>query len=120
MDSYTKKFWAVVQDKIGSVSELIEPIGKQIRLPIDQNDIEGARARAHEIKEAGVELTATGDVMLKILEDGTVDVVEGAEFIVQFEKLIDETEDIVTGVDEDDAPKDVPVTAKKATVNKKK
>jgi len=118
MQSYLKKAWAVIADKIGALASFIIPVAKELHIAIAAGDIPGIiakcdalDARFDELDEttvAGREITAH---VRKSVADGELDAVEAAHGLLLVERFADEFEDVFTGTDEDDPLDAVPTDA---------
>ncbi len=116
MESFLKRAWKALTAKLGSFAAFIPSIASQIEVGIRDNDTakilkvcDAWDTRAHETREtldAGDELMAHLRKAVEPDPDGVVRLTaaETGTGLLLVEKLIDEAEDIVTGVDEDDAP----------------
>lgn len=109
MQSFLRRAWDALTKKLGAVSAFILPIARTVEIGIAENDSAKILSacdewdkRAHETREtldAGDELVAH---MRQSLADGNISAIEAGTGALLVEKLIDEAEDIATGVDEDD------------------
>lgn len=111
MDSYLKRFWGVVQQRLGGFADIVSQLAMKITMDIKTGDAVSIRAHFAELVEFGQSIVDLGNAGLKATEpdaDGVarLDVAEGIEILQLVERVADEGEDVVTGVDEDDVPDD--------------
>ena len=102
--NFLERIWGKVVDKLGAIATFIPSIAEKIKVDIAERDAEKIRAHATELREAGLKQVEFADQMLEAVSDGNLDLVEGSKLATGLEKLVDEWEDVFTGVDEDDPP----------------
>lgn len=107
MDRLSAKFWGIVQQKLGpSITGFLGPIAKSLSVDIKNEDAEAISKRADELIEFGDEIKNLGTDLKTAVADGKLDGIEAKDLILQLEAVVDEGEDVVTGVDEDDPVED--------------
>lgn len=91
-----------IVSKLGPVAPFIPTLADAIKINIADGDAAGIQARAREAREAAAELTILADKCDAAVADGQLSGREAAELLVEVENVIDEFEDVITGIDEDD------------------
>lgn len=104
MKNHLLSLWKAVKAKLGTLAAFIPTIAESIQTAIAADDLVKARAHLVELGEAGQALVTFSEKGLLALEDGKLSVMEDAMLALELQKVADEFEDVVTGVDEDDAP----------------
>jgi len=111
MKSFLTAAFEALESKLGGVASFIPVLAEGIKKGIDEEDfaaidkhLREAEKRIHEGREtltAAEELTAH---VRQSVRDGDLSLAEAGQGLLLVERLIDEAEDVVTGVDEDDEP----------------
>lgn len=111
MESFLRKAWAVVTDKLGAIANFIPAIAEKIEVAIKEEKVEDLNesfdeleARSHEMREVCDAIDQFVNHGRQAIADGNLSAVEGARAGLLLERIVDEAEDVVTGVDEDDVP----------------
>ena len=102
MDPKLEPLWQKIVDKLGSLSGLVVLVADEVKIKLAADDQAGADARLAEAEEAVDQLKVVIAGIRRDISDGYLTATEIAAEALQIEKLIDELEDIKTGVDEDD------------------
>lgn len=103
MKNYAVAAWDWVKNKLGSVVSLFQPVAESLKLAIEEGDAAKVQAHNTELREfftKGLELC---DFIDEAVADGNLDLYEGSQALVKLNELVDEGEDVITGVDEDDS-----------------
>lgn len=104
MKSYLLPLWDKAMKLLGPVGPLIPTIAKSIKKDLKAGDVEKVQAHAKELLECAEQMALCANYLIEITADGTIDLDETARVAINFERLLDEAEDVATGVDEDDPP----------------
>ena len=99
-----RDFWKKAMEKLDKFAAFLPAIGEQIKIHIEEGDVEAIRARVRELREATAALDRFGDRLEKRIADSELDAVEAIESLGDLDEAIDELEDVVKGYDEDDSP----------------
>lgn len=104
MKNYAVAAWAWVTDKLGSLTSFAEPIAKALKIAIESGDVIKIRIHTNELREFAQKLMGVCDFLDEAVSDGNLDLYEGSQALVLLNEVVDEAEDVITGVDEDDTP----------------
>jgi hypothetical protein len=104
MNSFLENLYAKVIAKLGSLASFIPMIASNLKKALVEGDIAKIKARTHELRELAAAQTNLANVIDDAVADGSIDLVEGSEIAIALERMIDEAEDVIKGIDEDDAP----------------
>lgn len=102
MKNYAVSAWNWVRSKLGDVVNLFAPIAQALKVAIEAGDVDKIKTHNTELREffqKGLELC---DFIDEGVADGNLDLYEGAKALELLNQLVDEGEDVITGVDEDD------------------
>lgn len=109
MESILLRGYEAIESKLGGLASFIPAIAQSIKKSIDEEDYAAVDAklreldkRTHEGREALAAADNLAAYVRQALRDGDLTLAEGAEMALLVERLVDEAEDVVTGVDEDD------------------
>lgn len=111
MKSYLTRAWEALTARLGSVASFLLPLAKELDVAIRAQDVAKVEractayeVRAREVREA----LEAGDQLVTHLRasmaDGRLSAVEAGQGLLLVERLVDESEDVATGRDEDDTP----------------
>ena len=104
MKPFLMNLWDKIEAKLGRMASFVPMVLGEVKIKLAAGDVVGAKARLNELEEA---LLISVDRVRKIKErlaDNILDGNETVDTLVDMEKMVDEWEDVVTGVDEDDDP----------------
>ena len=73
-----------------------------MKVAIEAGDNVKIKAHNHELREFHMKGLEYCDFIDEAVADGNLDLYEGAIAIAKLNELVDEAEDVITGVDEDD------------------
>lgn len=104
MENYVQLLIEKVESRLGPAASLIATLGKEIKVSIEEGDLKAVQARIHEAREAAGSLTLVCDHFDMALSDGSLSATEIGGGALLLSSLLDQMEDVVTGVDEDDSP----------------
>lgn len=110
MKNYAVSAWNWVKAKLGRAVDLFAPVAKALSVAIEEGDIDKIKIHNAEAREFFQQGLDTCDFIDEAVADGNLDLYEGASALNKLNQLIDEGEDVITGVDEDDVPDDPTVT----------
>ena len=102
MKNYAVSAWTWVQSKLGNLTSFIEPIAKSLKLAIEAGDVLKIKVHTNELREFFMKGLAFCDFMDEAVADNNLDLYEGSQAVKMIAELVDEGEDVITGVDEDD------------------
>lgn len=104
MKNHLLSLWKAVKTKLGHLAAFIPTIAESIQTALAEEDADKARAHVHELREAAEAIVAFCDKADEALADDKLSLMEDAMLLLELQKVADEIEDVVTGVDEDDEP----------------
>lgn len=102
MKNFAVSAWNWATSKLGSLTSFIEPIAKALKIAIEAGDVAKIKLHVNELREffsKGLDLC---DFLDEAVADGNLDLYEGSQAVKMIATLVDEGEDVITGVDEDD------------------
>jgi cytochrome b len=99
-----RNLWDKATAKLGRFAAFLPMLGEQIRIDLEEQNVESITKRTHELRESAAALVAMADALDAAVADGVLDANEGAEVLAKLDVAIDEIEDVFTGEDEDDPP----------------
>lgn len=103
MNSFLERLYDKAIARMGSLASFVPMIAKNLKAAIAEGDVEKIKRHTHELRELSAAQIKLADTVDAAVADGNIDLVEGAEIAVEFERVIDEAEDVIKGFDEDDA-----------------
>lgn len=105
---FLRSLWDKAIEKLGRFAAFLPMIGTQIKFDLENGDVAGVTARAHELREAAAALVNVSNKLDEVVADGSVNAVEATETLDKLDRAFDELEDVVKGYDEDDKPPTIP------------
>jgi len=96
--------WATLMEKLGPAGAFVPMVADAVAVGVNEETAAEILKRCDETDEAADALKAASTKTRAALADGKLSIAEAADLALALEKVIDEFEDIATGVDEDDAP----------------
>ena len=103
MKNYALEAWAYLVKKISFISGIVAAVSNSLIVALREKDIAKVKAHSLELRELGQKMIDTSDFLDEAVSDGNLDLYEGSQALVLLNDLLDEGEDVITGVDEDDA-----------------
>jgi hypothetical protein len=103
MKNYAVAAWNWINEKASGLVAFAEPIAKSLKVAIEAGDVEKIKAHNQELREFHEGGIVFCDTVDEFVADGNVDLYEGATALKMINDQLDQAEDVITGVDEDDA-----------------
>jgi len=98
MKDYTQLAWKFISDKLGSISEYIEPVARSVKKGVSEGTVGSIGEASLDIRRLAVDLQLIADFLDDAIEDGSIDLYEGANALRLLNRIIIDGEDVFIGI----------------------